>query len=115
MPAAGRKSGYLDADSPAESTLSVSGRADDRKNFADSVWISGECRDSGCAGAGIEGPGGSVKRRPGKRFFDGLLPDFQRLSGRVADYAGSGLDFAGHRGAAGRLRVLCGKRRAEAV
>ncbi len=48
-------------------------------------------------------------------FFDGLLPDFQRLSGCVADYAGFRSDFAGHRGAAGRLRVLCGKRRAEAV
>ena len=63
----------------------------------------------------VERPGGSVKRRPGKRFFDGLLPDFQQLSGRVADYAGSGLDFSGYHGAAGRLRVLCGKRRAEAV
>ena len=115
MPAAGRKSGYLDADSPAEGALSVSGRADDWENFADSVWVSGKHGDSGRAGAGVERPGGSVKRRPGKRFFDGLLPDFQQLSGRVADYAGSGLDFAGHHGAAGRLWVLCGKRRAEAV
>ena len=65
--------------------------------------------------SGVEGPGGSVKRRSGKRLFDGLLPDFQRLSGRVADYAGSGLDFSGYHGAAGRLWVLCGKRRAEAV
>ena len=57
----------------------------------------------------------ALERGLGKRLFDVLLPDFQRLSGRVADYAGSGLDFAGHRGAAGRLWVLCGKRRAEAV